>query len=77
MSEDKEIDNLLYNIMWLRKKEKLSKKEMARILGVGMVSINKIEKREVPQRLGASIVIAIYEYFGILPAVLFEKRLDE
>ncbi len=76
MSEEKEMNNLLYNITWLRKKEKLSKKEMARILGIGKVSINKIEKGEVPKRLVANAIIAIYQNFGISPAVLFEKRLD-
>ena len=77
MNEDKEITNLLYNIKWLRKRDKLSKKQMARILGIGMVSMNKIEKGKVPYRLGANVIIAVYQHFGILPTVLFEKRLDE
>lgn len=77
MKHDIELQNLIYNIAWLRREHRISKKEMALLLGVGMVNMNKIEKGEVPRRLGASSVIALCQRFGVLSSDLFAKKFGE
>ena len=69
------IDIFLYNIAWLRKHYGLSKKEMAKRLGIGLWSLNKIEKGELPPRLYYDIIFAVYKNFGIPCADLLSKRL--
>ena len=53
------------NILLLRKKHRLSKKEMAQLLGIGISTLGKIEKGELPPRLSASIVFRVYEHFHV------------
>lgn len=45
---------------------------MAKIIGVGVNSLNKIEKGEFPPSLTVEVIFNIYEYFGITP----EKQLS-
>ena len=72
-TEQNELDNLIRNISRLRLHNKLSKKEMADIMGVSLKTINKIEKGEFPQRLGANNIYNICMYFKIRASELFEK----
>lgn len=51
---DNEIDIFLKNISYLRKHNKLSKRKMAEILGIGVKSLNKIENGELPPRIGVN-----------------------
>lgn len=69
------IDIFLHNIVWLRKHHGLSKKEMANRLGIGLWSLNKIEKGELPPRLYCDVIFAVYRNFGISYADLLDKRL--
>ena len=69
------IDTFLHNIVWLRRHYNLSKKEMANRLEIGLWSMNKIEKGELPPRLRCDILFAAYRNFGIPYADLLEKRL--
>ena len=59
------IDIFLYNVAWLRKHYGLSKKEMARKMGIGVGSLNKIEKGELPPGLKIDVLFNIYKEFGI------------
>ena len=70
------IDIFLHNIVWLRKHYGLSKKEMAKRLGIGLWSLNKIEKGEWPPRLYCDIIFAVYQNFGISCADLLSLRLN-
>ena len=74
---DLEEQIMLHNIAWLRKHYGYSQKRMAKLLGIGIVSLRKIEKGEMPKRLGAGIFMYIYANFGIRPAQLLEKGLTE
>lgn len=67
---------LLHNIVWLRKHYGISKTRMAKMLGVGLWSINKIEQGEIPPRLDVSIIFAISRQFSIPPAELFSVYLQ-
>lgn len=69
---DEEILNFCKNVKFLRENNNLSKKEMAKILGIGIGSLTKLEKGEIPERMGANVIINICDYFHILPNKLFE-----
>ena len=71
------IDIFLHNIVWLRKHYGLSKKEMAKRLGIGLWSLNKIEKGELPPRLHCDIIFAIFQNFGVPFADLFDQHLGQ
>lgn len=73
--EPNELDNLIHNINRLRIHNKLSKKKMADIMGVSLKTINKIEKGEFPQRLGANNIYNICVYFKMSASELFEKTI--
>lgn len=77
LNADKELFILMENIKFLRIKNKLTKKEMAKIIGVGLKSLNQIEKGELPRRFTVKIFYRIYEHFGILPSKQLEPLLEK
>ena len=66
-----------HNIRWLRKKYGLSKKKMAELLGIGLWSLNRLERGEIPPRMTIDILFAVQKHFGISPSAQLEKRLGE
>ena len=77
MERDEDIQVFLRNITLLRKSRGLSKKEMAKKLRIGVWSLNKIERGELPPRLGADVFLAVYRNFGIYPSALFDPRMGQ
>lgn len=71
---DKELRYLLNNIELIRKEKLLSKKSMAKILGVSVKTINKIEQGVFPPRLSVSVIFKLHKNFGVLPYELFLER---
>ena len=74
---DKEIENLLNNIVCLRRRHRLSKRAMAKILGIGVGTLNKMERLQLPPRLGVEIFFRIHAHFGIRPKDLLLGQIDE
>ena len=72
LENDKELLVLMKNIKYLRLKNGLTKREMAKIIGVGIKTLNQIEKEEFPKRFTVRILYGISEHFGILPSKQFE-----
>ena len=68
-----EIFILLTNIIILRKSHKLSKKEMADIMGVSLYVLNRIEKEHYPYAIKINSIFKLSHYFGIPPHNLFKK----
>jgi len=68
-----EINNFINNIAYLRKKNGLSKKEMANVLNISVYVLNKIEKGELPKKLSVEIVFNLQKYFKISPEKQFKK----
>ena len=68
-------DIFFYNIVWLRKHYGLSKKEMAHKLHIGLWTLNKIERGELPPRLSCDVVFSAHRNFGIRCSDLFSRRL--
>lgn len=62
------LQTFAHNVAWLREHYGLSKSEMARIMGIGVSSLNKIERGEIPPRLGVDVLFAIQKHFGMSPS---------
>ncbi len=69
------IEIFLHNVAWLRRHYGLSKKEMAQKLGIGVGSLNKIEKGELPAGLRIDVLFNIYKEFGIFMSDVVSVRL--
>lgn len=59
------------NVKRLRQKEGLTRKEMASRLGIGVETLNRLERGEIPPRLSATVICRISREFGIHPKELF------
>lgn len=73
MSEitEREINNMIKNIIQIRKDYGLSKKQMAEIMGIGARSFNKVENGEIPPKMKVDVLFNIQDCFGITPSKLF------
>lgn len=58
---------LAKQLVQLRKAHGLSKKEMAKRLEIGVASLNKLERGEIPPRLNVRFVWCVYDRFGVRP----------
>ena len=72
-----EYGNFAYNVAWLRKHYGLSKKEMAEIMGIGIGSLNKVERGEMPPQMKVDVLIRIYKQFGVSPERQLRQRLGD
>lgn len=59
------------NIRLLRERNGLTKKQMTEIMGIGMASLNKIEKGIVPEKLKVEALLYTANYFHYAPHELF------
>ena len=73
----KQLENFMYNIVWLRNHNKLSKKKMSEILEISLWQLNKIEKGIFPKKIQVEMIFSIWHYFGIHPAIQFSKKLKK
>ncbi len=67
----REVHFFCENVKALRQRENLSKKEMAKRLGIGIGSLTRIENGKLPPRLRCDILIKIYILFGVTPENMF------
>ena len=67
MKHENEIQILCKNIKTLRTREKLSRKEMASRLGIGVFSLTKLEKGILPPYLTCEFLFSIQSQFGVSP----------
>ncbi|MBR5535077.1 MAG: helix-turn-helix transcriptional regulator [Clostridia bacterium] len=61
------------NIKRLREKHKLSKKEMAKKLGISTYSLRIIEEGRFPEKLTVDIFGYLMDEFKILPSEIFAE----
>lgn len=59
------------NVKRLRAENGLSKKDMAKIMGTGVDSLNKLEAGHMPVRLGVEAIFNLAAYFHIPADSLF------
>ena len=68
---EEELRCFMRNMAQLRAEHGLSKREMAKRLGIGVGTLNKLEQGQLPARLSASVIYSIYREFGVLPSRQF------
>ena len=68
-------ENLIYNIIWLRRQSGLSKKTMARLLHIGVPTLDRIEAGQLPDHLQADILVHLADLFRVPIATLLEQKL--
>ena len=77
LTNEERSENLLHNIVWLRREHGLSKTRMARLLGVGVRTLERIEGGELPSRLTVKVFFRMEEAFGCSSEDLLNRRLGE
>lgn len=73
----KEFENITHNIAWLRKKNNLTKKQMAILLGMSVESLSKIEKGKSCRKLNLNMIFDIMCLFNVSADELFNTRLGD
>lgn len=68
MLADVKIEMVCRNIRNLRKYYRLSRKEMAKRLHIGVETLRKIECGKIPPRMPLTVLIEIYRCFGFTPS---------
>ena len=63
------------NLVCLRKQNGLSQKQMARLLGIGVGSLRKLEHGCLPSRLSVDFLFRIQDLFHIQPHTLLSAFL--
>ena len=56
---------LCQNIGYLRKKNNLSRTQMAKIMGVTIKTLDSIERGVIPQRTNINLLYNLHRYFDI------------
>lgn len=72
-----QLENLICNIVFLRKHFGISRKRMAKLLGIGVATLQKLEQGILPPRLGVDIFFHIQRNFEIAPVTILTRRLEE
>lgn len=76
MRTENELQIFMKNLVFLRKENQLSKKEMANILGIRIQSLTQLENGELPPGLQVSVIFNACKRFGIAPQVLITQALE-
>lgn len=71
--KDNEIIIFSRNLRFIKDKYKLTQKQMAEICGIGMVSMSKLLKNELPPRVGVECLFRLSKYFEVEIKDLFCK----
>lgn len=74
---NREMQYFFHNIRVLRKQHQLSKTKMAKILGISVSTLNKLENGEMPPRLNMSVFYRIHRHFGITPSEILSAPQKE
>lgn len=75
--QQQEYHNFSHNVKYLRLHNHLSKKSMAKVLGIGTKTLSKIEQGEFPPNTSIRIFYRIHQYFNLSPQHQLTRRLGE
>ena len=64
IEQSNEEQNFCINVRSLRLLHKLSQKEMAQALGIGVKNLRKLEAGEIPPRLGTAVLLLSITVLG-------------
>lgn len=72
-----ELEFLGQNLTYLRKENGISKQELADIMGVGLWTVTKLERGELPPRMKVEALFRIQHRFGVSVHRLLGERLSK
>ena len=64
------------NMLQLRQRLGLSKKEMAACLKISLYSLNRLEAGEIPPRVTVELLWELWDRFGVSPGAMLERELS-
>lgn len=65
------------NLKHLREKEGLTHKEMAACLGIGVETLKRLERGEIPPRVSVEVIFRASTVFGLHPKELFRPPMKD
>lgn len=77
MNHSKQIENLLYNINFLKNKFNFTTKQMAEILEISEKSMSIIENNELPNNFYLEAVCNMMDFFYLSLNQLLEKKIEK
>ena len=72
-----EMNRLANNLTYLRKENGIAKQELADIMGVGLWTVTKLERGELPPRMKVEALFRIQHRFGVSVHRLLGERLSK
>ena len=75
--KEESINILAQNMRVLRENNGLSKKEMAKRLGIGVCSLSKLESGILPKRLSVEVIFVIERDFGVEAHRFIRDKLEK
>jgi DNA-binding XRE family transcriptional regulator len=77
MTAEKQIQAFCQNVKCLRQENRLTKKEMAQIMGISIPRLTRIEAGNCPRTLSISAAIQLAQFFklSVEDLFLFPRRL--
>lgn len=76
-STDDTLSIFCRNVACIRRRQGLTQKEMALILGIGIRSLRMLEKGCVPENLGVQMLIPLARLAGVRVSTLFHELLAD
>lgn len=77
INSDPEIQTLLHNIAFLRRKSGLSKRRFAQLLHTTPQTLTRMEQGILPKGIDVEVFFYAWKHFGFPPSILLSVRLDE
>ncbi len=77
MKIDEGYTNFCRNIRYLRAKHHLSQQEMAKLLGIGVGTLRKMEQGMIPPRLGCGVLCRLAASFHVSANAMIWKDLRQ
>lgn len=72
-----QFQNFCHNIKWLRNENEYSKSKMAKMLGISVKTLEKLENGEMPNKLSVKVISNVKYHFNLHPVEQFGKRLGK
>lgn len=73
--DDDQLNNLIHNIITLRRQHGLSQRQMAEILHISPYLLRMLERGQVSSRLYVDMLFYLRDYFHISIRDMFGKRI--
>ncbi len=68
---DQDFQTFCKNVVFLREKNGLCRKEMASVCGISVDELTQIEQGSLPKNLSVEIAVRLYQHFDISVEKLF------